>query len=190
MWVYKKKLQMPVRVSGPDVKMAGLILTQFGGPDGELSAAIRYLTQRWVMPTGYAKAILTDIGTEELAHWEMIGTMVYKLSAGTMAQDWIEADQAEKYAIRGKAVFPVDSEGNPWTSAYIQAHDDPIANMHEDMAAEQKARATYEYLINLSDDPCLSDGLRFLREREVVHFQRFGETLDRLQEDQRHKKYY
>ncbi len=133
------------------------------------------------MPTGRGKGILTDIGTEELAHWEMIATMIYKLTQGvTIAQ--IEAgDYGGHYAIWDSGIFPSDSNGVPFTTAYINTMGDPIADLHEDMAAEQKARATYENLIRLTDDTDLQDSLRFLREREVVHFQRFGETLDYIQ---------
>lgn len=189
MWVYQKRLQMPVDVEGHNPKLAEYILTQFGGPDGELSAAIRYLTQRYTMPTGYTKALLTDVGTEELAHWEMIATMVYQLTDGLDPEAWKQLDMAKKYAQRGPAVFPTDSEGNPWTAAYIQAHgEDPVANLHEDLAAEAKARATYENLLELSTDHKLNKGLAFLREREVVHFQRFGEALNLLQEEMKTRK--
>ncbi len=190
MWLYEKKLEYPVRVDKMDLRMAKYLFTQYGGPDGELSAAIRYLTQRFTMPTNRAKGLFTDIGTEEMAHWEIIGTMIYKLTKDATPEQIKEADLGGFYAIRNKAVFPVDSVGNPWTASYIQAHGDPIADLHEDMAAEQKARATYEHLIRLSDDPGVIDTLRFLREREVVHFQRFGEALNYVQEHLESKKYY
>ena len=148
-----------------------------GGPDGELSAALRYLHQRYNMPTDQAKALLTDIGTEELAHWEMICTMVKMLMTGATVEEIKEADMGAMYAIRDKAIYPQDSTGNPWTAAYIQSSGDPVTDLYEDMAAEQKARAVYENLLHLTDDPLLKDALRFLREREVVHFQRFGEAL-------------
>lgn len=190
MWIYEKKLEYPVRVSKPDLKMAKYLLTQFGGPNGELSAAVRYLTQRYTMPTNRAKGVLTDIGTEELAHWEIIATMIYKLTKGASASDYRRADFGGHYAIWDGALFPSDSNGVPWTSAYINSIGDPVADLHEDMAAEEKARATYENLIDLTDDPDLKDGLRFLREREVVHFQRFGETLDHIQGYMNSKKFY
>ncbi len=191
MWIYEKRLQKQVSVDGKNPKLAEYILTQFGGPDGELSAAIRYLTQRYTMPTGYTKALLTDIGTEELAHWEMIATMVYQLTDGLDPEAYKQMDMAKKYAQRGPAVFPTDSEGNPWTAAYIQAHgNDPVANLQEDLAAESKARATYENLLDLSDDEKLNRGLRFLREREVVHFQRFGEALNQIQEEKHQRRVF
>jgi len=163
---------------------------KFGGPNGELSAAIRYLSQRYSMPTGKAKGVLTDIGTEELAHWEIIATMVYKLTKGATPEELRRAGLGGYYAIWDKGIHPSDSNGVPWTAAYINTMGDPIADLHEDMAAEEKARATYENLINLTDDPDLIDVLRFLRQREVVHFQRFGETLDHLQGYMNSKKFF
>ncbi|SJZ30478.1 manganese catalase family protein [Selenihalanaerobacter shriftii] len=178
MWVYEKMLQYPVEVSGNDLEIAGMLYAQYGGPDSELAAGIRYLTQRYTMPTDEAKAVLTDIGTEELAHWEIIATLIYKLTQGVPVETLQEAGLGAHYAQHGRALFPHDAAGVPFTVAYLQSHQDPIANLHEDMAAEQKARATYENLINLTNDPGVIDALSFLREREVVHFQRFGETLD------------
>ncbi|ABR49775.1 manganese containing catalase [Alkaliphilus metalliredigens QYMF] len=190
MWIYEKKLQYPVHVGQKDLRMARYLLTQYGGPDGELSAAIRYLNQRYTMPTNESKALLTDIGTEELAHVEMINTMIYQLMKDATIAEIEEAGLGSFYAIRDGAQFPSDSNGVPWTAAYIQAHADPIADLHEDMAAEQKARTVYENLLDLTDDPGLKDPLRFLREREVVHFQRFGEALRIVQEYKETKKIY
>jgi spore coat protein JC len=190
MWIYEKKLQIPVRVCKPDTRMAKLLITQYGGPDGELSAALRYLNQRYTMPNKLAKGLLTDIGTEELAHLEVIATMVYKLLDGVSVAEIKRAGLDDMYAVRDGALFYMDPNGVPWTASYIQAHADPVADLHEDMAAEQKARATYEHLLDLTDDPCLKDGLRFLREREVVHFQRFGEALRSVQETLQTKKYH
>lgn len=190
MWIYEKRLEYPVRVCSCNPALAQMILEQFGGGDGELSAGVRYLTQRWTMPTGEAKGILTDIGTEELAHWEIIGTIVYKLVKDATIEQIKGTPFEANYANRGKALFPQNAAGDPWTATFIQSKDDPIANLYEDMAAEQKARATYENLIKLSDDPGVTDALKFLREREVVHFQRFGETLRIVEEYQEGKKYY
>jgi spore coat protein JC len=142
------------------------------------------------MPVGMTRGLLTDIGTEELAHLEVIATMVYKLLEGASIEAIKAAGLDTKYAVRDKALFPQDPEGVPWTAAYIQAHGDPIADLHEDMAAEQKARATYEHLIRLTDDVDLVQGLQFLREREVVHFQRFGEALVTVQEFMETKRVY
>lgn len=180
MWLYEKKLQYPVRISKPDVKMARFIITQYGGPDGELSAALRYLNQRYTMPTERAKGLLTDIGTEELAHMEVVATIVFKLLKDAPIEEIKKADLGGHYAQHNRALFWNDANGVPWIAAYVQATGDPITDLHEDMAAEQKARTTYEHLITLSDDPDVKDVLRFLREREIVHFQRFGEALNHV----------
>lgn len=190
MWIYEKKLEYPVRVNTTNPTLAAMIIEQFGGADGELSAAIRYLTQRWSMPIGKAKAILTDIGTEELAHWEMVGTLVYKLTKDATIEQIKGTPFEAHYVNHGKALFPHNAAGVPWTAAYIQSKGDPVTDLHENMAAEQKARSTYEWLINISDDPGVIDTLRFLREREVVHYQRFGEALCLVQEHMCKKKFY
>ncbi|WDV46743.1 manganese catalase family protein [Clostridiaceae bacterium M8S5] len=190
MWKYDKKLQYPVRVDTCNPTLAQMILEQFGGPDGELSAGIRYLTQRYCMPTNEAKGILTDIGTEELAHWEIIGTLVYQLVKNAPISKIKGTPFESHFASHGRSPFPETAGGVPWTAAFIQSKEDPIANLYEDMAAEQKARATYESLIKISDDPGVTDALKFLREREVVHFQRFGETLMIVQDFQNTKKFY
>ncbi|MFW6279080.1 MAG: manganese catalase family protein [Bacillota bacterium] len=184
MWEYKKFLQYPADINRQDPDYAALIVTQFGGPDGELSASLRYLSQMYSMPLPEGKAILNDIGTEELAHFEIVGTLVHKLVKGIPARRLKNTDFAPHYAQHGRANFPTDASGVPWTAAYIQSHEDPIASIQEDMAAEQKARATYEYLIDMTDDPAIIDALSFLRQREVVHFQRFGEILDLLHENE------
>lgn len=190
MWIYEKKLQYPIRVSGPNPRLAKWIITQYGGPDGELAASLRYLNQRYSMPTEKTKSLLNDIGTEELAHLEMVGTIVYKLTKDASLEQIKAEGMGGHYADHDRALFYVDATGNPWTAAYIQAKGDPIADLTEDMAAEQKARATYNWLINLSDDPLVTDALRFLREREVVHFQRFGEALNDVQEYMQCKKVF
>ncbi|SHF28862.1 spore coat protein JC [Caldanaerobius fijiensis DSM 17918] len=190
MWVYEKKLEYPANVCKPDVQMAKFLIAQYGGPDGELAAALRYLNQRYTMPTGQSIATLTDIGTEELAHLEIIATLVYKLLKGVPVEELRRHGLGEHYTEHDRALFYSDTTGMPWTATYIQAKGDPIADLHEDMAAEEKARSTYEHLINLTDDPCVKDTLRFLREREIVHFQRFGETLDLVQEELTKKKFY
>ncbi|MEA4882584.1 MAG: manganese catalase family protein [Clostridia bacterium] len=182
MWVYEKKLEYPMKVSGPNPKLAKSVVTQYGGPDGELGASMRYLTQRYSMPTSQAVGVLTDIGTEELAHMEMVASLVYNLLKGASIQQIKAAGMDGYYADHDRSVFLVNGDGVPWIAAYIQSKGDPIADLHEDLAAEEKARATYEHLINLSDDPGATDVLRFLREREVVHFQRFGETLNLVHE--------
>ena len=190
MWVYEKKLEYPVRVDTCNPTLAQMILEQFGGADGELAAALRYLTQRYYMPIGQAKAVLTDIGTEELAHWEMIATMAWKLVKDAPIGKIKGTPFEAHFANHGRNPYPHDAAGAPFTVTYFNAKSDPITDMHEDMAAEEKARATYEHLIQLSDDPGVTDTLRFLREREIVHFQRFGETLELLKEHKEKKPFY
>ena len=183
MWYYVKTLEYPINLKCNDLNMAKLLITQYGGPDGELGAALRYLNQRYTMPTNKSKGLLTDIGTEEMAHVEMLGTMVYQLMENASIDEIRAAGLAGHYADHGKALFYTDATGNPWTATYIQAKGDVIADLHEDMAAEQKARTTYEWLINLTDDAEVKKILGFLREREVVHYQRFGEALVNVQEN-------
>lgn len=190
MWIYEKKLQYPVRVDTTNPTLAAMIIEQFGGADGELAAALRYLTQRWGMKDKVAIATLNDIGTEELAHWEMIGTLVYKLTKDATIDQIKGTPYEAHYVNHGKDLYPHDAAGNPFTVTYFNAKGDPIANLHENMAAEEKARATYEWLINISDDPGVTDTLRFLRQREIVHFQRFGEVLMRLQDQQYSRSFY
>lgn len=181
MWIYEKKLERPMCVSCPDVAFAKLVITQYGGPDGELSASLRYINQRYSMPTGKAKALLTDIGTEELAHMEMIATLVYKLTEGACPKDFEAAGWGGQYAQHDHGLFWTDANGVPWSAKYIACLGDPITDLTENMAAEQKARATYEHLIQMTCDPLVKDSLRFLWQREVVHFQRFGEMLNEVQ---------
>ena len=183
MWYYVKTLEHPVNLKSTDIRMAKLLVTQYGGPDGELGAALRYLDQRYSMPTNKAKALLTDIGTEELAHVEIMATMVHQIMENASIDEIKAAGLDGHYADHGKGLFYTDATGNPWTATYIQCKGDVIADLNEDMAAEQKARATYEWLINLTDDIEIKKILGFLREREVVHFQRFGEALVDVQDN-------
>lgn len=178
MWIYKKMLQHPVTVSGKDLRMAKNVLTQYGGPDGELGASLRYLTQRFYMPLKEGTATLTDIGSEELGHLEMIGTIFSKLVEGATKDELINSGLGGYNIEHGCNPFYVNVDGVPWTASYIGSKGDPEVDMYENMAAEQKARSTYDYLINLTDDEDVLKPLRFLREREVVHFQRFGEALN------------
>ncbi len=191
MWTYKKMLQYPINIKEPNPQLAKFIISQYGGPDGELAASLRYLLQRFGMPDQKAKAILNDIGTEELAHLEMVGTIVHQLTDGVCPEDLKKAGLGAYYTDHGVDVYPQSAAGTPFTAAYIACKGDPIANLQEDLAAEQKARATYEKLINLcADDPDVIDPLRYLREREIVHFQRFGEALRGVQEKLAQKNYY
>ncbi|MCL2611375.1 MAG: manganese catalase family protein [Defluviitaleaceae bacterium] len=182
MWIYEKRLQFPVKIARPNPSLAKVIITQYGGPDGELGAAIRYLSQRFTMVTPEAKAILTDIGTEELGHLEMIGAIVHQLTRGASAQEMRRAGLDPYYADHGLGVFPQSAGGVPWSAAEIQSTGNPVVDLYENMAAEQKARATYEYLLDLIDDPDVATPIKFLRQREIVHFQRFGEAKHIVEE--------
>ena len=187
MWQYQKKLQYPVNIKNPNPKYAQIIISQYGGPDGELGASMRYLTQRYGIPYNEVKGILTDVGTEELAHMEMVSAMVYQLTRG-LTPEQIKASGFDTYFVdHTAAVYPIAASGLPWRAEYIQAKGDIIADLHEDLAAEQKARVTYDNLIRLIDDPDILDPLKFLRQREIVHYQRFGEAL-RLTTDRLNSK--
>lgn len=190
MWMYDKKLQYPVKIKNTNPGLAKLIITQYGGPDGELAASLRYLSQRFSMITPQAKATLNDIGTEELAHLEIIGSMVRQLTQGISTQEIEESGFDTFYVDHDTAVYPVSASGAPFTAAYIQSKGDPITDLHENMAAEQKARSTYEYLIRMTDDPDVLGPLKYLREREIVHFQRFGEALRIVQDYLQEKRYF
>ncbi len=191
MWTYNKVLEYPINIKCPNPRLAKFIISQYGGPDGELAASLRYLSQRFGMPDQKSKAILNDIGTEELAHLEMVGTIVHQLTDGVDAETLEKAGLGAYYTDHGVGVYPQAAAGWPWNAATIAVKGDPIADLQEDLAAEQKARATYEKLIDLcKDDQDVIDPLRFLREREVVHFQRFGEALRGVQDKLAEKKFY
>lgn len=176
MWQYEKKLQYPVKIKNPNPKYAQIIISQYGGPDGELGASMRYLTQRYSMPFDDAKAALTDIGTEELAHLEMVCAMVHQLTRNLTPEE-IKKSGFDKYFVdHTAAVYPIAASSLPWRAEYIQAKGDVLADLHEDLAAEQKARVTYDNLLRLIDDPDIIEPLKFLRTRELVHYQRFGEA--------------
>lgn len=177
MWKYEKKLQYPVNIKNPNPKYAQIIISQYGGPDGELGASMRYLTQRYSQPFNEVKGILTDVGTEELAHLEMICAMVHQLTRNLSEKEIVDSGFDKYFVDHTNAVFPIAASSLPWRAEYIQAKGDVLADLHEDLAAEQKARVTYDNLLRLIDDPDVLDPLKFLREREVVHYQRFGEAL-------------
>lgn len=178
MWLYEKKLEYPVNIRKKDLKMAKLLLEQYGGADGEFSAAMRYLNQRYTMPDEKGYALLNDIGTEELAHVEMIAAMVTQLMKGATKEELERAGLTPNYVQRDHAIFPTNANGVPFTTAYIDTKGDYRADLESDMAAEQRARATYEYLMDLTNDPDLLAPLSFLRQREVVHYERFKELRD------------
>ena len=182
MWAYQKRLQYPVDIKTKDLRMAKLLVTQYGGSNGELAAALRYLNQRYTMPDNKGKALLTDIGTEELAHIEMISTMIYQLLKDATMEELMEAGLDSHYAEHNKALFPTDANGVPFSATYFATTGDPLADLSENMAAEQKARAVYENLIDLTDDPDVIAPLLWLRQREIVHFQRFKELFDYYQD--------
>ncbi len=190
MWMYEKRLQYPVKIAQTNPALAKLIVTQFGGPDGELGASQRYLSQRYSMPYNEVKGILTDIGTEELAHMEMICAIVYQLTRNMTIDQVEKSGYAPFYVDHTGGLYPASAAGDAWTATYIQSKGDPITDMHEDMAAEQKARTTYDNLLRLIDDPDVRDPIKFLREREVVHYQRFGEGLQIVNDHLDSKNFY
>lgn len=190
MWQYEKKLQYPVKIKNPNPQIARLIISQYGGPDGEMGASMRYLSQRYSMPYPELKGLLTDIGTEELAHFEMIAAMVHQLTR-EMSPEEIKASGIDSYFVDHTAgVYAVAASGNPWKAEYIGVKGDVITDLNEDLAAEQKARTTYDNLLRLIDDPDVRDPLKFLREREIIHYQRFGEGLCLTAERLDSKNYY
>ena len=190
MFVYEKKLQYPVKIKNTNPKMAKFIISQYGGPDGELGASLRYLSQRYSMPYPELKGLLTDIGVEELNHLEMVGAIIHQLTRN-LTMEQIKAAGFESYFVDHTAgVYPQFASGTPWTAATMQVKGDTIADLTEDMGAEQKARATYDNILRMSDDPDVNNVIRFLRQREVVHFQRFGEALRHTQEKLDQKNIY
>ena len=183
MWQYQKKLQYPVRIKNTNPKLAQIIISQYGGPDGELAASLRYLSQRFAMPYPELKGLLTDIGTEELAHLEMIGAIVYQLTRD-LSIDEIKKSGFDTYFVdHTTGIYPVAASGTPFTAAYLQSKGDVLTDLHEDLAAEQKARTTYDNILRLCDDPDVRDAIKFLRQREVVHYQRFGEAQQSIWND-------
>ena len=190
MFQYNKKLQYPIKIACPNPRLASIIISQYGGPDGELGASLRYLSQRYSMPFDEQKALLTDIGVEELNHLEMIGAIIHQLTRNLKEKD-IEGTPFEQYFVdHTVGVYPTFASGTPWTAATMQVKGDPIADLAEDMGAEQKARVTYDNILRLSDDPDVNDVIKFLREREVVHFQRFGESMEQLRQKLNQKNVY
>lgn len=190
MFVYEKRLQYPVKIANTNPKLASLIISQYGGSDGELGASLRYLSQRYSMPYAELKGLLTDIGTEELGHLEMVGTIVHQLTRSLSEEQRREAGFDAYFVDHTAGVYPTAASGAPWSAASMAVKGDPIADLTEDLAAEQKARVTYDNILRLSDDPDVNDVIRFLREREIVHFQRFGEALQLLREKLDEKNVY
>ena len=190
MWTYEKRLQFPVNIKNPDPAVAKFIISQVGGPDGELAASQRYLHQRYSMPYDEAKAALTDIGSEELNHLEMVSAIIHQLTRG-MTEEEIKRAGMEAYFVDHTAgVYPQAAAGFPFDALSFAVKGDPLTDLHEDMAAEQKARTTYDNIIRMVDDPDVLEPIRFLREREIVHFQRFGEALGLVRDKLDSKNYY
>jgi len=190
MFIYDKKLQYPVKIDKPNPRLASIIISQYGGPDGELGASLRYLSQRYSMPFDELKGLLTDIGTEELGHLEMVGAIVHQLTRNLKDSQIQVSAFAPYFVDHTTGVYPTFASGTPWTAATLQVKGDPIADLTEDLAAEQKARVTYDNILRLSDDPDVNNVIKFLREREVVHFQRFGEAIQLLREKLDQKNVY
>ncbi|MDO4153468.1 MAG: manganese catalase family protein [Clostridia bacterium] len=187
MFQYEKKLQYPVNIKNPNPKYAQIIISQYGGPDGELGASLRYLSQRFAMPYAELKGLLTDIGTEELGHLEMIGAIVYQLTRNLSMEEIKKSGYDTYFVDHTTGVYPLAASGMPFTATYLQSKGDVITDLHENLAAEQKARTTYDNILRLVDDPDVREPIKFLREREIVHYQRFGEGL-RLATDKLNEK--
>lgn len=190
MWNYEKRLEYPINITKANPQMARLIISQFGGPDGELGASMRYLSQRFAMPYKECMAVLTDIGTEELAHLEMVSTIVHQLTRGMSMEELKESGMDAYYVDHTAGIWPQAASGEPFSATMFQSTGDPITDLTEDLAAEQKARTTYDNLIRLVKDPEVLDPLRFLRAREIVHFQRFGEALRLVQDKLDSRNFY
>ena len=190
MFQYEKKLQYPVNIKNPNPKYAQIIISQYGGPDGELGASLRYLSQRFAMPYAELKGLLTDIGTEELGHLEMIGAIVYQLTRNLSMEEIKKSGYDTYFVDHTTGVYPLAASGMPFTATYLQSKGDVITDLHENLAAEQKARTTYDNILRLVDDPDVREPIKFLREREIVHFQRFGESLRIVQDNLNSKNFY
>ena len=190
MWIYEKKLQYPVKIKNPNPLYAQIIISQVGGPDGELGASMRYLQQRYSMPYNEVVGILTDVGTEELAHIEMVSAIIYQLTRNLSEEEIKKSGFAPYFVDHTTGVYPVAASGTPFDMKYVGVKGDVLADLHEDLAAEQKARVTYDNILRLIDDPDVRDPIKFLREREIVHFQRFGDALRVAQDKLDCKNFY
>ncbi len=190
MWDYEKRLQYPVNIKTPNAKLAQYIISQYGGPDGELGASMRYLSQRYASPYREVSALLTDIGTEELAHFEMVATIVHQLTRNLSMEEIEKSGLGPYYIDHTLGIWPQAAGGIPFNACEFQSKGDIITDLVEDLAAEQKARTTYDNILRVIDDPDVADPIRFLRQREIVHFQRFGEGLRKVQEELDPKNFY
>ena len=190
MWIYEKRLEYPVNIQQPNARLAKIIASQFGGPDGELSASMRYFSQKFAMPYRNVAGLLNDIGTEELAHLEIVGTIMRQLTRGLSAEQLRAQGFEDYYVDHTGGLWPQTAAGSPQTAAFFQSKGDPVTDLHESMAAEQKARTTYDNILRLVDDPDVRNPITFLREREIVHYQRFGEALRYVQEQLNAPNFY
>ncbi|MBQ8717556.1 MAG: manganese catalase family protein [Clostridia bacterium] len=190
MWTYDKKLQYPVKIKNPNANYAKIIISQLGGPDGELAASMRYLHQRYSMPYDKVRGILTDVGTEELAHLEMIGAILYQLTQGLSPEEIKKAGMDIYFVDHTTGLYPIAASGVPFDMKYVGVKGDVIADLNEDLAAEQKARVTYDNILRMVDDPDVRDPIKYLRQRELVHYQRFGDALRIAQDNLDSKNFY
>lgn len=190
MWQYEKKLQYPVNIKNPNPALAKVIISQLGGPDGELGAAIRYLSQRYTAPCTEVQAVLSDIGTEELAHIEMVSAILYQLTRSLSMKEIKESGFDTYFVDHTTGIYPIAASGVPFSADTFQSLGDPIADLNENLAAEQKARVTYDNILRLADDPDVRDPIKFLRQREIVHYQRFGEALRMVTDKLDSKNFY
>ncbi len=190
MWRYEKRLQYPVNISQSNPKIAQFIMSQYGGPDGEMGASMRYLSQRYAMPYDVPKAVLTDIGTEELAHLEIVASIVHQLTRDLTPEEIESSGFGPYYIDHTTGIWPQAAGGVPFNACEFQSKGDPITDLFEDLAAEQKARTTYDNILRVIKDPEICDPIRFLRKREIIHFQRFGEALRTVQEHLDSRNFY
>jgi len=190
MFLYEKKLQYPVKIKNPNPAIAKFIISQIGGPDGELGASLRYLQQRYSMPYNEVVGILTDVGVEELGHLEMVSAIIYQLTRNLSPAEIKKAGFDTYFVDHTTGVYPQAASGVPYTAAAMQVKGDILADLHEDLAAEQKARVTYDNILRLVDDPDVREPIKFLRAREIVHFQRFGDALRITQDKLDCKNFY
>ena len=190
MWIYEKKLEYPVKIKTPNTQIAQIIISQLGGPDGELGASMRYLNQRYSCPYGKITGILTDIGTEELAHLEIVAAILHQLTRNLSPEQIAGTPFATYFVDHTTGIYPVSAAGVPFDTKYIASKGDLLTDINEDMAAEQKARTTYDNILRLVDDPDVREPIKFLREREIVHYQRFGDALRIAQDNLNSKNFY
>ena len=190
MWIYEKKLEYPVKIKNPNPRLAQIIISQLGGPDGELGASMRYLNQRYSCPYDRITGILTDVGTEELAHMEMMAAILYQLTRNLTPEQIAASPFAPYFVDHTTGVYPVAASGVPFDMKYVGDKGDLLTDLNEDLAAEQKARTTYDNILRMTDDPDVRDPIKFLRARELVHYQRFGDALRMAQDQLNSKNFY